>query len=58
MWLVEHYDTAEDSAGHHLVCKRCRQRVGWVTRHAAERHGDAIEVMAPVEGKEQLVDVY
>lgn len=32
-----------------LRCNRCGEIVTWVTRHAAERHGDNIEVMPMLE---------
>ena len=31
-----------------LRCIRCQEVVTWVTRHAAERHGDDVEVMPPL----------
>ncbi len=47
-WIDENYDRAESPFGQHLVCRRCRERVGYVTKHAAVRHGDDVEVMPPV----------
>lgn len=47
-WINDHYDTVESPFGSYLACKRCRKRVGYVTKHAAVRHGDDVEVMPPV----------
>lgn len=57
-WIGEHYDWVESPLGlaPQLVCKRCRKPVGYVTKHAAERHGDDIEVMPPVNLA--LLDAY
>ena len=44
-WLNEHYllDGAEWP-----TCRRCGKPVGYVTKHAAKRHGDEIQVLPPV----------
>lgn len=49
-WMDDHYEYVESPLGlaPHLVCRRCRKRVGYVTKHAAVRHGDDVEVMPPV----------
>jgi hypothetical protein len=53
-WLNDHYDVFEpgggpaSDGGPDFVCKRCRKRVSWVTKHAVVRHGDDIEVMPAV----------
>jgi hypothetical protein len=57
-WMDEHYDLVESPLGlmPHLVCKRCRKRVGYVTKHAAVRHGDDVEVMPAMDLS--LADAY
>lgn len=63
-WLAEHYDMANPNGGAALdggpdfVCKRCGDRVSYVTKHAAVRHGDDIEVMPAVNGKRKLARAY
>lgn len=49
-WMDERYELVESPLGlaPDLVCRRCRKRVGYVTKHAAVRHGDDVEVMPPV----------
>lgn len=44
-WLNRHYDTVDSPTGPYLACTRCGDRVSYVTKHAAVRHGDHIEVM-------------
>lgn len=39
-------------------CRRCWQQVGYLTKHAAERHGDPIDVMPVVDGHQHLADAY
>jgi hypothetical protein len=41
-WINEHYEFA---GGDLFRCKRCGQPVGYLTKHARERHGDPIEVL-------------
>jgi hypothetical protein len=49
-WINDHYEYVQSPLGlaPHLVCRRCRKRVGYTTKHAAVRHGDDVEVMPPV----------
>jgi hypothetical protein len=49
-WIDEHYKMGEATGGKApmLVCRRCEQPVGYVTKHAVERHGDDIQVMPAV----------
>lgn len=47
-WINEHYHQVDSPFGPYLVCKRCRKRVGYVTKHAVVRHGDDVEVLPPV----------
>jgi hypothetical protein len=47
-WMDDHYEQVDSPFGPYLVCLRCRKRVGYVTKHAAVRHGDDVEVMPPV----------
>jgi hypothetical protein len=41
-FVEERYDIDDNDE---LRCKRCGQVVDWVTRHAAEKHGDDVEVI-------------
>lgn len=43
--IVAFINERYDRDGDDLRCKRCGELVDWVTKHAAERHGDDIEVM-------------
>lgn len=60
-WWQEHYDTITVPGRVSLRCKRCSVPVFHVTRHAAEVHGDPIEVM-PVKvseaSRKRWTDVY
>lgn len=56
-WLEQRYDTPDDPHGQY-VCKRCGQEVSYLTKHAAVRHGDDIEVMPAVNRNQELADSY
>lgn len=53
-WFEAHYSTASGT----VVCRRCGEQVGYVTKHAAERHGDPIEVMPAVNDDPRLAQSY
>jgi hypothetical protein len=55
-WWDAHY-TADDG-GRTSICRRCGQSVGYVTKHAAERHGDLIEVMPVTNDDPRLATSY
>lgn len=55
-WWDAHYTS--DDAGKTSVCRRCGQVVGYVTKHAVERHGDAIEVMPATNDDPALAKSY
>ena len=70
-WLHDHYETVlgewQDNAdgsvsrpmAKHLRCRRCQQPVYWVTKHAAVRHGDDVEVLPPTESAHrELLHLY
>lgn len=53
-WVTEHYEWSDppaDGSAPVMPCRRCGVEVTWLTKHAAERHGDPIEVVAPVDGR-------
>lgn len=41
-----------------LACRRCGQSVGYLTKHAAERHGDQIEVLPATNSNPLLAEAY
>lgn len=49
-WLDAHYVMFDEAGRPRPVCRRCGLPVAYVTKHAAVRHGDAIEVM-PVRNR-------
>lgn len=63
-WLNIFYDTFDPDGhpatdgGPDFVCKRCGQRVGYVTKHAAERHGDNVKVMPVTNDNPKLAEAY
>jgi hypothetical protein len=51
-WADEHYEMTGEPPTHR--CRRCGHEVGYLTKHAKERHGDDIEVM-PVRNSNAAV---
>lgn len=45
-FIDELYEPDFDSGA--FRCKRCGQIVDWVTKHAAVKHGDDVQVMPPL----------
>lgn len=54
-WLNERYHirTVEGDVPL-LTCIRCGEWVGWLTMHAARRHGDPVVVVPPARGESDL----
>lgn len=48
-WIDKHYEFKADSENPDrppvLRCRRCGVEVGYLTKHAAVRHGDDVEVL-------------
>lgn len=58
-WLEQHYESLLDKhEGPDFRCRRCGAQVSYVTKHAAVRHGDNIEVMPVVSSNRELADAY
>lgn len=57
-WAAEYYDHFDESGQPNFVCKRCGMIVGYLTKHAAVRHGDPIEVMPAVNDNPKLAEAY
>lgn len=50
-WIQRNYRMGEpgpEGGPPPMVCRLCNAEVDWLTRHAAERHGDAVEVLPTV----------
>ena len=51
-WVDDHYEIDRALTDTPVLrCKRCHAEVGWLTRHAVERHGDDIVIMPLTRGK-------
>lgn len=54
-WLKAHYEADPDRD--YMVCRRCGEDVGYVTKHAVVRHGDDIDILPPINNY-AAVEVY
>lgn len=44
-WIWEQYEIEDPQADEpHIVCRRCRKRVSYLTKHAVLRHNDPIRI--------------
>jgi hypothetical protein len=58
-WTEEHCELVEPELNRMSYrCRRCGAEVGYLTKHAAERHGDAIEVMPARNDDRALAEAY
>lgn len=55
-WADEHYELVGDPPEY--KCRRCGAVVAYLTKHAAVRHGDDIEVMPAKNRNAELAESY
>ena len=59
-WVDAHYINPQGpqgpGRGKRMICRRCGQPVGYLTKHAVVRHGDKIEIMPVSNSNRSLVE--